>query len=138
MGHKDHQHDPDYAELCRHLEAVPAAVGRLEQVLARNAIPGSWQRMRFTQAAPRVVDDNGANALALAIYNPNEFRVYVGVGGSAAPDSFVVPKKKLVVAPIQVNGAVEFLGDEGDLAAGAGFVWRVRFSTPQPFFVGSL
>lgn len=134
----DHAHAPTYDELCRRLEAVPEAIAQLERVLARNAVAGSWRRMHFSAAEPRFTDDVGPNALALAVYNPNNFRVYVGLAGSAAPDSFVVPKQKLVVAPIQVNGSTDFLADEGDIAAGAGFVWRVRFTTPQPFAAHAL
>lgn len=134
-----HRHDHHDHDLARHLERIPETMRSLEAAMARNFIPGSWLRMKFTAAEPKVLDDKGPNALALAIYNPNNFRIYVGqAGGGAAKDGFVVPKQKLVVAPLQVNGTVEFLADEEDIAAGSGFVWRVRFETPQPFFVGSL
>jgi len=129
------ENDRHYHDLSERLDTLGPAIQRVEAALARFAVPGSWLRMHFTPGERRVLDDKGGNALALAVYNPNAFSVFVGTGGtSAAADSFEVPANKLVVAPLQVNGAAEFLA-EGEAA---GFVWRVRFPTPQPFFVGDL
>lgn len=137
MGHQhDDHHHPD-ADVARRLDAVGPAIERLEAAFARFTVPGSWLRMKFTFEDATELDDKGGNALALAVYNPNDFTVYVGTGGvSAAKDSFPVPPNKLVVAPLQVNGPIQFLADlkEGE----SGYVWRVRFPTLQPFFVGDL
>lgn len=134
-----HQHD---AEVCQRLDALAAAMRELEQSFSRHFLNGEQLRLPFTKAQPRLLDDKGGNALAYGVYNPNNFRVYLGLAGAnAAADGFVVPKQKLVVVPATINGAVELLADEkeiGEAAGEKGTVWRWRFPTPQPFYVGAL
>lgn len=134
----DHDHSD---QLEQRLEDLGAAIEELRGVAARNFLGGEIERFHFDGKAGllEALDDHGSNALAYAVYNPNNFRVFVGLAGtSAAADSFVVPKQKLVVAPVQVNGHIELAASAEDIAEGSGFIWRVRFPTPQPFFVGAL
>jgi len=135
-----HQHHEQltYEELCRRLDGMVAAMRELEASFARHTMAGEWLRLRFTASQLLQLDDKGSNALAYGVYNPNAFPVQVGLAGAgAAADGFVVPKQKLLVAPVQVNGHVELAVPAGEVGEG-GFVWRVRFPTPQPFFVGAL
>jgi hypothetical protein len=137
-----HHHTLSDEEICRRLDAIAAAMHELEAAYARNFLNGEQLRLPFTKAQPRQLDDKGGNALAYAVYNPNNFRVYLGLAGAnAAADGFVVPKQKLLVVPATINGSVELLADEkeiGEAVGEKGTVWRWRFPTPQPFYVGAL
>jgi len=118
---------------------------RLEEVkdaMARAFAGGEVQRFTFLgkEGITSLLDDKGSNALSYAVYNPNNFRVFVGLGGASADASsgLIIPKQKLVVAPIQVNGHVALAADATELAEATGSIIRVRFPTPQAFFVGAL
>lgn len=129
------------ADLAQHLERLGGELGALKDAMARNFMAGEIERFRFDGKAGEVrfTDDHGSNCLSYAIYNPNDFRVFVGLAGLAATaDALIVPKQKLVVAPLQINGHVELAADETELGEKAGTILRVRFPTPQAFFVGAL
>jgi hypothetical protein len=131
----------DYEELCRRTGDLSTRIEALKEVAARHFLAGELEHFRFDGKAGEVrfLDDRGSNCLSYAVYNPNEFRVFVGHGGRAATeDALIVPAKRLVVAPLQINGYVELAADLTELGEKAGAILRVRFPTPQPFFVGSL
>lgn len=135
-------HDPHgQRELLDRLCSLEQAIEKMKDVASRNFLSGEIEGFSFDGAAGRTrwTDDHGSNALAYAVYNPNEFRVFVGLAGtSASSDGLIVPKQRLVVAPLQINGHVELAADEEQLAKGSGRILRVRFPTPQPFYVGAL
>jgi len=134
----EHQLHPD---LAHRFELLEASMRELKDVAMRNFFAGEIERFRFDGKAgtTRWLDDHGSNALSYAIYNPNDFRVFVGLAGTGATaDALIVPKQKLVVAPLQINGRVEVAADAEQLKEGSGTILRVRFPTPQPFFVGAL
>jgi hypothetical protein len=123
-----------FAELEKHMR-------QMRDFAMRNFAGGEIERIRFNgkTGVTSFTDDRGSNSLAYAVYNPNNFRVFVGLGGAGATaDALIVPKQKLVVAPLQVDGHIELAADAVELAEGAGNILRVRFPTPQPFFVGAL
>jgi hypothetical protein len=130
---------PEHASL--HLASVEQRLAEIKDALARNFAAGEIERFTFNgKTGPvQVTDDHGSNALSYAVYNPNNFRVFVGLAGtSASVDGLIVPKQKLVVAPLQINGRVQLAADATELAEGSGTILRVRFPMPQPFFVGAL
>jgi hypothetical protein len=132
-----HQH----ATTQEHIEGLTAAIEEFKRVSARHFVAGEIERFRFDGKAGEVrfLDDHGSNCLSYAVYNPNNFRVFVGLAGlGATADALIVPKQKLVVAPLQVNGHIELAADEAELKEGSGTILRVRFPVPQPFFVGAL
>lgn len=136
----EHDHTPD-----AHLALLTQQMAELLQLTQRLAVPLAGQMLPHEfngkeAASLDWTDDTGPDCLSYAVYNPNAFRVAVsalgaGAGGARA---FVVPKQKLVVAPIQVAGDVHLAANAEDIGEASGLVWRVRFPTPQPFFVGAL
>jgi hypothetical protein len=106
--------------------------------LMAHSASGEFRQLAFSAARLQWTDDVGSNALSLAVYNPNNFKIFVGLaGGDATPQSFPVPKQKLIVIPCLVNGSVKFAVEAGEVGEG-GSIWRVRFPTPQSFYIGAL
>ncbi len=133
------QHQPAPSQ--QHIEDLTAAIEQLKSLEARHFLGGEIERFRFDGGAGliRQLDDHGSNCLSYAVYNPNEFRVFVALAGTSADaDGLIVPKQKLVVAPLQVNGHIELAVDAGEIEEEAGTILRVRFPVPQAFFVGAL
>jgi hypothetical protein len=128
-------------DLCKRFDAFTAELEELKRNAARHFLSGEIERFRFNGKAgeTRFTDDHGSNCLSYAVYNPNDFRVFVGLAGlGATADGLIVPKQKLVVAPLQINGHVELAADASELGEKAGTILRVRFPVPQAFFVGAL
>lgn len=129
-------------EFIRRFDNLAQRLDQVKDAAARHFLPGEIERFAFdgkTGGAISVVDDRGSNALSYAVYNPNDFRIFVGLaGGSATPDGLIVPKQKLVIAPLIVNGHISLAADAAQLAEGSGTILRVRFPTPQPFAAYSL
>lgn len=128
--------DAHYQDLSKRLEALECETRELKDFAIRNFLAGEIERIRFNGKAGLTswLDDHGSNALSYAIYNPNEFRVFVGLAGAGASASgLIVPKQKLVVAPLTINGHVEVAADAEELGEKEATVLRVRFPSPQPF-----
>lgn len=140
--HGHHSAPPlEHADLHLRLDTVEHRIGEIKDALARNFAAGEIERFTFNgkTGQVQVTDDHGSNALSYAVYNPNNFRVFVGLAGtSASVDGLIVPKQKLVVAPIQINGRVQLAADATELAEGSGTILRVRFPMPQAFAVYAL
>jgi hypothetical protein len=131
----------EHPDLHLRLSLVAEQLAELKDAMARNFAAGEIERFSFNGKTGmlQVTDDHGSNALSYAVYNPNNFRVFVGLAGtSASTDGLIVPKQKLVVAPLQINGRVQLAADATELGEGSGTILRVRFPMPQPFFVGDL
>ena len=132
---------PEHADLHQRFDGFEQRIEEVKDLLARNFGAGEIERFTFNgKTGPvQVTDDHGSNALSYAIYNPNNFRVFAGLAGtSASADGLIVPKQKLVVAPLQINGRVQLAADATELAEGSGAILRVRFPMPQAFAVYAL
>lgn len=109
--------------------------------LCNQRIPAEFRPLVFTKGEPRQMDDVGAGCLSYAIYNPTAFKVFAAfAGGSATPNggAFEVPAKKLVVVPMAVAPNIELGVDPAEVKEASALIWRARFHTVQPFFVGAL
>jgi hypothetical protein len=134
-GHQDHDQLHDHAAHQR-LDSLELLLAELKDTWARLFLSGEVERMTFRgkEGLTTLTDDHGSTALSYAVYNPNDFRVFVGLAGtSASTDGLIVPKQKLVVAPLIINGAVQLAADTTELGEKSGTIIRVRFPTPQPF-----
>lgn len=121
-----------------HVTDLGSRLSELRDLMARYSLAGEIERFAFSTTQLRQMDDRGSNCLSYAVYNPNDFKVFIGLAGASADaDGLVVPAQKLVVAPLQVNGHIELGVDAGEVGEG-GAVHRVRFPVPQPFSVSSL
>ena len=80
----EHQLHPD---LAHRFELLEASMRELKDVAMRNFFAGEIERFRFDGKAgtTRWLDDHGSNALSYAIYNPNYFRVFVGLEDLSFP-----------------------------------------------------
>ena len=135
--HQLHEADQAHELVCR-MSELSQEVMQLRNALLRNFAAGEIERFNFAATRLKQMDDRGSNALAYAIYNPNNFKVFVGLAGASADkDGLVIPKQKLVVAPLEVNGHIE-LGVSAEEVGEGGTILRVRFPTPQPFSVHAL
>lgn len=125
------------------LEAVQARLDHLCAELASQRVPAELAAIVFDGKAGLVehVDDVGAPCLSYAVYNPTEFSVFVAMqGGPARPGAgcLEVPKQKLVVFPFAVSGHISLGVDAQAIEEEQAQVFRARFHTVQPFFVGAL
>lgn len=125
------------------LEGVRARLERICHELAQSRIPAELAAISFDGKANKAeaVDDVGAPALSYGIYNPTELAVFVAFqGGPARPGAGLleVPAKRLVVFPFAVSGHVRLGVDSTALGEAQAVVFRARFHTVQPFFVGAL
>jgi hypothetical protein len=129
---------PSGEELAQRIERLEDAMGEtlteMKDLWARLFLAGEIQRFAFDESNLQQTDDRGSNALSYAVYNPNAFRIFVALaGGEATEDGgLVVPKEKLVVAPLQINGHVN-LGVDAEEVGEGGSILRVRFPLPQQF-----
>lgn len=120
------------------------ALERFEQLIALTQTPAQLQPITFNgEVEPKrliFADEHGPDALSYGIINPTEAKVYVGFGGEQpAPNNhaFVVGAQMAIVMPIavhQVNVGI----DPVDLGANQATIFRLRFRTVQPFFMGLL
>lgn len=125
------------------LERLERKLDRLCYEIAAQRIPAELASFRFDGKAgvTEVVDDVGAPVVSYGIYNPNEFAVFVAMqGGPARPNAgcLEVPKQKLAVFPFAVSGHVALGVDPEAIGEENGLIFRARFHTVQPFFVGAL
>lgn len=139
MGVDEHEHMHHLAE---QFDLLGQEIEELKQAMIQNFAGGELRRIIFNGKVPggfQALDDSGSDALAYAIYNPTELEVFVGLAGlPPSANGLVIPAKKLVVAPVAVNGSIQLAVDATKLAEKEVSVLRVRFPTPQPFFVGAL
>lgn len=132
----DYPHDQ---ELHERFERLEAGLLRVEEAIARVGAEGEPMPIAFKPTQTVVTDDQGHPALSYAVYNPTNVKVFVALAGtSATKDGLIVPKQKLVVAPLQVNGNIQLGVDPTELGEETIRVIRWRFVLPQPFFVGAL
>jgi hypothetical protein len=132
----EHPHTCDHADVHARLDDLEGILEKLKDTYARLFLGGEIERFAFNGKGglTQLTDDRGSNALSYAVYNPNNFRVFVGLAGTSADSSgLIVPKQKLVVAPLQVNGHVALAADATELGEGSGSILRVRFPLPQAF-----
>jgi len=129
--------------LISRLDTVAAEVEKLREAMARNFANGEIATFRFGPAGKplaEVTDDRGmAVALSYAVWNESTYPIEVGFAGGWLR----VGRETVAVFPITVNGHVQLrLSPEvvKELEEGDGqvSVVRWRFSTPQPFYIGSI
>jgi uncharacterized membrane protein len=133
----DHDRALDVETLQAGLDSLAGEVRSMTAVLARDFVNGEILTLNFggPKEVTSVVDDRGSNALAYAVYNPTAFNFELAAAGGL----ILIPKQKVVVAPVTVNGHISVSVKPGE-AIGTEWVQvlRWRFPTPQPFYVGDL
>jgi hypothetical protein len=126
-------------EVEQHLAAELSA--ELCQLL-RGELP--WFRPVHFNGTEGVVekrDDRGPSALSYGIYNPVAARVYLGLFGaapSAAGGALPVPAQSVLILPLHVPAQLPIGIDATELGANTATIYVMRFTTVQPFFLGSV
>lgn len=125
-------------------QAIRRHIDALEQWLRRSQTPAQITPFTFDGAANparlRIRDDHPPYALSYGIINPTAAKVYLGIAGEAAApnnNAYVVGPTQAVVLPIAVE-QIEVGIDPTDLGANQATIFRLRFLTVQPFFLGSV
>lgn len=137
MSERLHPDDPQLAALCR-----------IEQLLREQHAPAPepahLRTLTFSGEGEHPLlthrDEHGPMALSIGIVNPTAVRIYLGLSGEKAQPgnhAFVVPKEAAMVIPVAV-GKLEIGADPTDLGANSATIFRLRFETVQPFFLGAL
>lgn len=131
-----HHHRESVIDVRAELDNLAGEVRAMNAALARNFVNGEIASLVFDGKAgiTQVTDDQGGDALSYALYNDTDVAISIGLVGGRLR----VPKRKLLVAPVTVNGHVELFADPTALAETRISVMRWRFPTPLPFFLGTI
>lgn len=83
-------------------------------------------------------DEHGPGARSYGIVNPTTVHVFVNFGGNTADSTdFPVPPSSALIMPISVERAgLAMMATE--LGANSATIYRLRFTTVQPFFLGKI
>lgn len=131
----EQEHDSTTYELDRMLRAIYEATCRQQTPaeLAPLAFDGS--KNEFER-----LDDAGAPGLSYGLFNPTSARAYIAFAGGPArrEAALPVPPESVLVMPIATGGAITVGLDSEDLGANRATLYRLRFHSVQPFFLGRL
>jgi hypothetical protein len=126
-----------FEELCGHLE-------RLAVQLDPHQGAGEIMPLHFNGAEGKVehVDQRGLEiARSYGIYNPLAIKAYLALGSAEANEAagaLAIPAESALILPLVLVGWVRVGVDAKELGNEAALIWRLKFATPQPFFLGGL
>lgn len=134
--HHHHQDEDLGAALRGRLEEAIGEMRDLTATLAGQFVNGEIGAFTFDGATgiTNVLDDQGSDALAYALYNNTDVPVTIQTSAVGV----LVPKRFLMVAPLTINGHVQLVADATALGEKQASVLRWRFPSPQPFFACKL
>lgn len=127
----------DNQQLLEKLEAI-------NQLLAAQLIPAEIFPLHFNGAEGRVeqIDQLGLEvAQSYGIYNPLAIKAYLAVGSADANEAagaLAIPAESALILPLRVAGHVKVGVDAAELGVESALLWRLKFATPQPFFLGGM
>lgn len=116
----------------------------LRAQLEARSQPAEILPLRFDGAEGRVehVDQLGLEVSeSYGIYNPLPIKAYLAIGSGDADQAagaVPVPPQSALIMPVRIVGHVKVGVDAGELGDETGLIWRLKFATPQPFFLGAV
>lgn len=142
--HADRKHPGPALDMTALAEQVQGAVkagagSAFREHLARRDTSPALSYPVLTASQPIQQDMDGHTALALGVLNPNDLTIYWGIGGAIPQPgkrAIAQPARSLMVLPLMV-GDILFGADAADLAAGDAPLYVMRFTCPQPCFLGA-
>lgn len=124
------------------LEEFLVAIRDLAGFARQREIPAELRALVFDGSAGvyEQLDDVGAPARSFAVINPVEATAYINFGGGQAREgsAIPVPPRSALVMPIATPGHVMLGVDQTDLGEDEATIYRLRFHSVQPFFLGAL
>lgn len=130
--------DPDADPVAQDLHAL---LCELRDDVRRRSIPAELRTVVIHgEKGFEHLDDVGAPAMSYGVINPTPIKAYVNFGGglARAGSAVTVPAQSALVMPIATPGHVNLGFDSAELGQATASLFRLRFHSVQPFFIGAI